>query len=123
MNRDASDDDDQGRRIITKLKQLFGGNLTHKMEGMVTDLILSRQNQKKFDEYIANNFAAKPGIDLNVTLLTASVWQTLDVKLPRETVKCVEIFKVFYETKHKCRKLTWLHPLGTCHVDEKFDQS
>ena len=123
LNRDASDDHERG--IITKLKQQFGGNFTYKMEGMVTDLTLSRQNQNSFDEYVANNPAAKPGIDLSVTLLTTSVWpsyKTFDVNLPSEMVKCVEIFKVFYETKHKRRKLTWLHSLETCHINGKFDQ-
>ncbi|KAJ0255120.1 Cullin protein [Hirschfeldia incana] len=123
LNRDASYDHET--RIITKLKQQFGGNFTRKMEGMVTDLTSSRQNQKSFEEYVANNPAANPGIDLNVTLLTTSVWpsyKTFDVNLPSEIVKCVEIFKGFYETKHKHRKLTWLHSLGTCHINGKFDQ-
>ncbi|KAL0725132.1 hypothetical protein Bca4012_039731 [Brassica carinata] len=123
LNRDASDDHE--RRIITKLKQHFGGNFTHKMEGMVTDLTSSRQNRNSFDEYVANNPAARPGIDFNVTLLNTSVWpsyKTFDVNLPSEIVKCVEIFKGFYETKHKRRKLTWLHSLGTCHINGKFDQ-
>ncbi|KAF8114396.1 hypothetical protein N665_0038s0020 [Sinapis alba] len=123
LNRDASYDHEG--RIITKLKQQFGGNFTYKMEGMVTDLTSSRQNQNSFDEYVVNNPVAKPGIDLNVTLLTTSVWpsyKTFDVNLPSELVKCVEIFSVFYETKHKRRKLTWLHSLGTCHINGKFDQ-
>ncbi|CAN7051524.1 hypothetical protein BRARA_G01463 [Brassica rapa] len=123
LNRDASYDHE--RRIITKLKQQFGGNFTYKMEGMVTDLTLSRQYQNSFDEYVASNPAAKPGIDFNVTLLTTSVWpsyKTFDVNLPSEMVKCVEIFKVFYEAKHKRRKLTWLHSLDTCHINGKFDQ-
>ncbi|KAG2325241.1 hypothetical protein Bca52824_007969 [Brassica carinata] len=123
LNRDASDDHE--RRIITKLKQHFGGNFTHKMEGIITDLTSSRQNQNSFDDYVANNPAARPGIDFNVTLLNTSVWpsyKTFDVNLPSEIVKCVEIFKVFYETKHKRRKLTWLHSLGTCHINGKFDQ-
>ncbi|KAJ4917459.1 Cullin-1 [Raphanus sativus] len=37
-------------------------------------------------------------------------------------VKCVEVFKDFYENKTKGRKLTWIHSLGTCHVNGMFDQ-
>lgn len=37
-------------------------------------------------------------------------------------VKCVEVFKGFYETKTKHRKLTWIYSLGTCHINGKFDQ-
>ena len=36
-------------------------------------------------------------------------------------VKCVEVFKGFYETKTKHRKLTWIYSLGTCHLNGKFD--
>ena len=37
-------------------------------------------------------------------------------------VKCVEVFKGFYETKTKHRKLTWIYSLGQCNVNGKFEQ-
>jgi cullin 1 len=36
-------------------------------------------------------------------------------------VKCVEVFKEFYQTKTKHRKLTWIYSLGTCNIIGKFD--
>jgi hypothetical protein len=36
-------------------------------------------------------------------------------------VKCVEVFKEFYQTKTKHRKLTWIYSLGTCNITGKFD--
>lgn len=36
-------------------------------------------------------------------------------------VKCVEVFKEFYETKTKHRKLMWIYSLGTCNINGKFD--
>ncbi|CAH2036008.1 unnamed protein product [Thlaspi arvense] len=120
-NRGANDDHE--RSILTKLKQQFGGSFTFKMEGMLKDMILSRENQNSFNEYVANN--AKPGIGLTVTLLTTGFWpsyKTFDINLPSEMVKCVEGFKDFYETKTRSRKLTWIHSLGTCHIIGKFDQ-
>jgi hypothetical protein len=36
-------------------------------------------------------------------------------------VKCVEVFKGFYETKTKHRKLTWIYSLGTCDIIGKFE--
>lgn len=36
-------------------------------------------------------------------------------------VKCVEVFKGFYETKTKHRKLTWIYSLGTCNIIGKFE--
>ncbi|XP_018487938.2 cullin-1-like [Raphanus sativus] len=123
LNRGVSDDHE--RSILTKLKQQHGGQFTFKMERMVTDFTLSRGNQNSFKEYVANNSFARPGIGLTVTLLTTGIWpsyKTFGINLPSEMVKCVEVFKDFYENKTKGRKLTWIHSLGTCHVNGMFDQ-
>ncbi|CAN4091488.1 unnamed protein product [Withania somnifera] len=121
---DKSANDDHERLILTKLKQQCGGQFTSKMEGMVTDLTLARENQNHFQEYLSNNPAASPGIDLTVTVLTTGFWpsyKSSDLSLPAEMVKCVEIFKEFYQTKTKHRKLTWIYSLGTCNINGKFD--
>ncbi|CAH8392524.1 unnamed protein product [Eruca vesicaria subsp. sativa] len=124
LNRGVSDDHE--RSILTKLKQQNRGQFTFKMERMMTDLTLSRENQNSFKEYVASyNHVAKPGIGLTVTLLTSGIWpsyKTFGINLPNEMVKCIEVFKEFYETKTKGRKLTWIHSLGTCHVNGQFDQ-
>ncbi|CAJ2648966.1 unnamed protein product [Trifolium pratense] len=36
-------------------------------------------------------------------------------------VKCVEVFKGFYETRTEHRKLTWIYSMGTCDIIGKFD--
>lgn len=36
-------------------------------------------------------------------------------------LRCQEIFKEFYETKTKHRKLAWMYSLGTCNIVGKFD--
>ena len=36
-------------------------------------------------------------------------------------MKCVEVFKEFYQTRKKHRKLTWIYSLGTCNINAKFD--
>lgn len=121
---DKSANDDHERSILTKLKQQCGGQFTSKMEGMVTDLTLARENQTHFEEYLHNNPAAGPGIDLAVTVLTTGFWpsyKSFDLNLPAEMVKCVEVFKEFYQTKTKHRKLTWIYSLGTCNISGKFD--
>ncbi|KAL0730531.1 hypothetical protein Bca4012_026624 [Brassica carinata] len=121
---DRSDNDDHERTILTKLKQQCGGQFTSKMEGMVTDLTLARENQTSFEEYLGNNPAANLGIDLTVTVLTTGFWpsyKSFDINLPSEMVKCVEVFKGFYETKTKHRKLTRIYLLGTCHLSGNFD--
>ncbi|KAL4570334.1 hypothetical protein LXL04_025986 [Taraxacum kok-saghyz] len=121
---DKSANDEHERSILTKLKQQCGGQFTSKMEGMVTDLTLAKENQSHFEEYIANNTNVNPGIDLTVTVLTTGFWpsyKSFDLNLPIEMVKCVEVFKEFYETKTKHRKLTWVYSLGTCNINGKFD--
>ncbi|GLT42502.1 hypothetical protein SLA2020_164980 [Shorea laevis] len=122
---DRSANDDHERSILTKLKQQCGGQFTSKMEGMVTDLTLARENQTGFEGYLSSNPAAHPGLDLTVTVLTTGFWpsyKSFDLNLPAEMVRCVEVFKGFYETKTKHRKLTWIYSLGTCHVNGKFEQ-
>ncbi|XP_030923934.1 cullin-1-like [Quercus lobata] len=94
------------------------------MEGMVTDLTLARENQTNFEEYLRNNTNVNPGIDLTVTVLTTGFWpsyKSFDLSLPPEMVRCVEVFKGFYETRTKHRKLTWIYSLGTCNINGMFD--
>ncbi|XVF62608.1 hypothetical protein PTKIN_Ptkin09bG0022000 [Pterospermum kingtungense] len=121
---DKSANDDHERSILTKLKQQCGGQFTSKMEGMVTDLTSARENQANFEEYLSNNPNANPGIDLTVTVLTTGFWpsyKSFDLNLPAEMVKCVEVFRDFYQTKTKHRKLTWIYSLGTCNLIGKFE--
>ncbi|KAK4748496.1 hypothetical protein SAY87_015082 [Trapa incisa] len=121
---DKSANDDHERSILTKLKQQCGGQFTSKMEGMVTDLTLARENQTNFEEYLSNNANANPGIDLTVTVLTTGFWpsyKSFDLNLPAEMVRCVEVFREFYQTKTKHRKLTWIYSLGTCNIIGKFE--
>ncbi|KNA11180.1 hypothetical protein SOVF_137680 [Spinacia oleracea] len=120
---DKSANDDHERSILTKLKQQCGGQFTSKMEGMVTDLTLARENQTNFEEYLGQNTDASPGLDLTVTVLTTGFWpsyKSSDLNLPAEMVRCVEVFKQFYQTKTKHRKLTWVYSLGSCNINGKF---
>ncbi|CAL5383981.1 unnamed protein product [Camellia sinensis] len=119
---DKSANDEHERSILTKLKQQCGGQFTSKMEGMVTDLTLARENQTNFEEYLKTNPDASPGIDLTVTVLTTGFWpsyKSFDLNLPVEM--CVEVFREFYQTKTKHRKVTWIYSLGTCNLNGKFE--
>eukprot|EP01018_Ginkgo_biloba_P007037 Gb_00939 [translate_table: standard] len=121
---DKSANDEHERSILTKLKQQCGGQFTSKMEGMVTDLTLARENQTTFEGYLKDNSHIHPGIDLTVTVLTTGFWpsyKSFELNLPMEMVRCVEVFKEFYQTRTKHRKLTWIYSLGTCNINGKFD--
>ncbi|XP_039162494.1 cullin-1 isoform X1 [Eucalyptus grandis] len=121
---DKSANDDHERSMLTKLKQQCGGQFTSKMEGMVTDLMLAKENQTSFEEYLSNNPNANPGIELTVTVLTTGFWpsyRSFDLNLPAEMVKCVKVFREFYQTKTKHRNLTWIYSLGTCNIIGNFE--
>ncbi|VFQ70077.1 unnamed protein product [Cuscuta campestris] len=113
------------RSILTKLKGKYGYLFTSKMEGMLSDLTLSKENQTDFEEYLSENPVAKPGIDLTVTVLNAFLWprcKSFNLNLPPEMVKCVEVFSDFYQRKTRNRKLTWIDSLGTCNMSGHFEQ-
>ncbi|CAM8936047.1 unnamed protein product [Rhodiola kirilowii] len=89
------------------------------MEEMVNNITTS------FEDYIKNNPDANPGIDLIVTVLESALWpgeKSVDLNLPAEMVKCVEVFGEFYKTNTKHRTLTLIHPLRTCSIDWKFEE-
>ncbi|KAK6803593.1 hypothetical protein RDI58_001377 [Solanum bulbocastanum] len=70
---------------------------------------VARETQASFEEYLSNDPIANPGIDLTVTVLPTGFWpsyQSFDLNLPAEMIRCVEVFKELYQTKTKHRKLT-----------------
>ncbi|KAK3441043.1 hypothetical protein EUGRSUZ_B01294 [Eucalyptus grandis] len=121
---DKSANDDHERSMLMKLKQQCGGQFTSKMEGMVTDLMLAKENQTSFEEYLSNNPNANPGIDLTVMVLNTGFWpsyKSFDLNVPAEMVKCIEVFREFYQRKTKHRNLKWIYSLGTCNIIGNFE--
>ncbi|CAL5072266.1 unnamed protein product [Urochloa decumbens] len=121
---DKSGNDEQERSLLSKLKQYFGGQFTSKMEGMLTDVILAKDNIVKFDEFISNNPELNISVDLSVQILTTGYWPTYkssEINLPSEMIKCIEVFKQFYQSITKNRKMNWIYSLGNCNIVGKFD--
>ncbi|KAI3508751.1 hypothetical protein L1887_23764 [Cichorium endivia] len=94
---DKSAHDEHERSILTKLKQLCGGQFTSKMEEMLTDLTSAKEDQSYFG-YVENS-------------MVMHICQ----------VKCVEVFEDFYKPKTKQKKLTWIYSLGTCNIIGNFE--
>lgn len=121
---DKCANEEHERVMLQSLKQQFGAQFTSKMEGMVTDLQLARDNQQMFTEWLDNEGAVdKAAVDVSVTVLTTGFWPSykfVELALPAEMVQGVEVFKKFYETKTKHRKLTWIYALGMCNLTGKF---
>jgi cullin-4 len=66
------------------------------------------------------------GFDFNILVLTEGFWPTYAVTspaLPANIQRQMELFKVFYLSKHSGRKLTWQHALAHCVVRAKYTKS
>ncbi|XP_044974546.1 cullin-1-like [Hordeum vulgare subsp. vulgare] len=112
------------QNLLSKLKQYFGGHFTLKMEGMVNDVTTARDNQANFEEYMRKQQESNHRVDLTVTVLTTGNWpsyKTSNINLPSEMIKCVEMFKDYYNSKQKSRRLTWIYSMGNCNIVAKFD--
>lgn len=87
---DKNGNDELERSLLAKLKQYFGGQFTSKMEGMLTDIILAKDNQTKYEKYISRNPELHPSVDLSVQVLTTGYWPTYkssEINLPSEMVR------------------------------------
>jgi len=125
---DRSLSDDHERSLISRLKQQCGAQFTSKMEGMLTDLMLAREKQAQFKDWLSNSDDDKrrllSSVDVGVTLLTTGFWPTyksVDLTLPQEMVSGIELFKEFYESGNKNRRLTWIYSMGTATIKCHFD--
>jgi len=118
---DRSASEDHERSILARLKQQCGAQFTSKMEGMVTDLQLAKEDQRRFVDWMAEH--RRPPVDMTVTVLTTGYWpsyKALELTLPTEMIQAVEVHKEFYESKTKHRKLTWVYTLGSCQIRAHF---
>lgn len=100
--------------FITKLKRECGHGFTSKIEGMLNDMRLSRDNMELFREHKVFNLK-DPSIDLNVNILTASFWPAYTIgqaALPAEMESCCTAFAAYYNDAHSGRKITWQKNLG-----------
>ncbi|KAK8611861.1 hypothetical protein V6N13_131899 [Hibiscus sabdariffa] len=92
---DRITNDDHERSILSKLKQQCGAPFTSKMEGMVTDVVLAKENQASFQEYLRNNPDVHPGFDFTATVLTTGFWpsyKSLNIILPTELASVLLLF-------------------------------
>lgn len=116
--------DDIERSMIAKLKMEIGTSFTSKLEGMFRDMKISKDIMV---EYKGSSDKKKAvSIDINVNVLTSTVWPGSVVS---SQVKCVypaeveaarEEFEKFYLTRHNGRKLEWNSNMGTADVKARF---
>lgn len=122
---DRSANEDHEKSFLCKLKQHFGAHYVSKIEGMMTDLAISKDTQLSYEQCLEKSPHLTPGIDFSVSVLTTGFWPTyksFGINLPLEMVRCVELFKVFYESTKRSKKISWVFSLGSCNIIGNFQQ-
>lgn len=115
---DRSQSDDAEKSFITKLKTEFGYQFTSKLEGMFTDMKVSKETNESYKNYI-NSINKKPSIELYVQVLTTGYWPiTLNnpCNVPNEISSSSKFFTDFYLNAHSGRRIQWQYNMGTADI-------
>ncbi|ORZ12473.1 ubiquitin-protein ligase, cullin 4 [Lobosporangium transversale] len=119
LNKSASFDAEKS--MLSKLKAECGAGFTTKLEGMFKDMDISKDIMVNFR---ASKMYNKMGnLDLHVNVLTQGNWPTYppaEANIPDQISQCQEVFKEFYLSKHKGRRLMWQNSLGHSVVKAHF---
>lgn len=89
---------------------------------MFKDIDLSREAMTSFRALRANDSKAD-GLDLSVTILSASAWPSypdVTVTLPPKIASYLSAYETQYKAKHSGRKLAWKHALAHSVVTANF---
>lgn len=117
------------RSMISFIKMSCGPQFTKKLEGMLTDLMLAAEEQKKFDVFRQESgqsalaTAFNRDIDFNITILTTSYWptyKTFDIQIPLEIDCRMKHFNTYYTQKYTHRQLQWCYSMGNATIGAKF---
>lgn len=114
--------EDAERAMLHKLRLECGFQFTTKLEGMLKDLATASDIAQAFRQSQEVAFSNLP-FDLNVTVLTSSVWPIRvppPCILPAEEMRAVNVYAEFYIHRHSGRKLMWINNLGTCEIRAHF---
>ncbi|KAF9150333.1 Cullin-4 [Linnemannia schmuckeri] len=119
LNKSASFDAEKS--MLSKLKAECGAGFTTKLEGMFKDMDTSKDIMINFR---ASKMHNKIGhLELNVNVLTQGNWPTYppaEANIPDQISQCQEVFKEFYLSKHKGKRLNWQNSLGHSVVKANF---
>jgi len=106
--------------MISKLKLRCGAQFTGKMEGMLNDLAIGGDHQTEFDAFQKkHNNSSSGSIEFGVQVLTTGHWPSykpLEISMPPLMVRCMNLFKTYYDSKTSHRRLQWVHSLGNATV-------
>ncbi|XP_078482261.1 LOW QUALITY PROTEIN: cullin-2 [Ciona intestinalis] len=114
---------DMEEMMINRLKGVCGYDFTSKLHCMFTDVRLSTELGKKYQETTAKTQdSSQPSINVNV--LQAGAWpltaNQVEFVLPESLHRCLKQFEEFYDHKFNGRNLSWLHHLSQAEVRINF---
>lgn len=118
---------DNENMMISKLKTECGVEFTAKLEGMFTDIGLSRDTMLAYKEYKASlSVQPQNEIETEIQILTTGFWPSypkLSINLPPELMDQQKKFSVFYDKKYQGRRLSWIHAADRCIVSARFPKT
>ena len=109
--------------MLSKLKAECGVEFTAKLEGMFTDIGLSKDTMTAYRGIRSSSPAVSKHIDTEIQILTTGFWPTYPkttLNLPAELASERDKFATFYNDKYQGRRLTWVHAADRCIVSAKF---
>ncbi|EGZ29899.1 hypothetical protein PHYSODRAFT_538079 [Phytophthora sojae] len=114
--------------MIGKLKLRCGAQFTGKMEGMMNDLAIGSDHHQEFEGFLkkqreSDSNEAALNLEFSVQVLTTGYWPSyriLEVTMPPLMVRCMNLFKVYYDSKTSHRRLQWVHSLGNATIRANF---
>ncbi|KAI8363503.1 cullin-4B [Mortierella sp. GBAus27b] len=122
LNKSASFDAEKS--MLSKLKAECGSGFTTKLEGMFKDMDTSKDIMVNFKVSASKMHSKIGNLELNVNVLTQGHWPTYppaEANIPSQISECQEVFKEFYLSKHKGRRLMWQNSLGHSVVKAYFN--
>lgn len=106
---------DAERSMILKLKAECGPQYTSKMEGMFSDLRVSRDQMSKY----RRDTGSSRDVAIDVTILTTVHWPNISetpCRLPSVVQPVADTFRDWYLSKHTGRRIEWATAQGTAEL-------
>jgi len=126
--------EDIEKSLIEKLKLVYfksyfnifrcGHNYTLKLEGMLSDILQSKDSQHEFEQYKTEeeNKTKIPLLPINqfsMSVLQGSNWpffQEIKPIIPYEIKQCIVSYEAYYKQKFPHKTLSWPYMVGTIHL-------
>jgi len=123
--------DEAERGMVSELKKECGYQFTSKLEGMFTDMRISRDTRDAYKKYKMEKEmqlkreqgANAKTVDIDVDVLTTGYWPSQNVpicNLPPPINDAIDRFSVFYLQQQSGRKLSWQTSTGTAEIRTSF---